>query len=188
MIVILPQFHHCDCVMCEWLNFGTFFKFPCIVRIYAWFFMHCRNHHSDNHANHVITMPYKHFGSWDIDAMWNFYQKLYLRIFCFEYFFNERRRSLIFVPPKLCDFQAYIIWIYHNMHILCTLFFRMMAGTNYNVSTQGPFSSTSRSSQRSVLCQLRACSPACHYWDCETGALPFCQVTVKHWKTRRPSH
>ena len=55
MTAILPQFHHCDCGMCEWLNFGTFFKFPCIVRIYAWFFMHCRNHHSDSHANHVIT-------------------------------------------------------------------------------------------------------------------------------------
>ena len=54
MTEILPQFHHCDCEMCEWLNFGTFFKFPCIVRIYAWFFMHCRNHHSDNHTNHVI--------------------------------------------------------------------------------------------------------------------------------------
>ena len=44
--------------MCEWLNFGTFFKFPCIVRIYAWFFMHCRNHHSDSHANHVIIGAY----------------------------------------------------------------------------------------------------------------------------------
>ena len=54
MAVIPPQFHHCDCEMCEWLNFGTFFKFPCIVWIYAWFFMHCRNHHSDSHANHVI--------------------------------------------------------------------------------------------------------------------------------------
>ena len=43
-------------VMCEWLNFGTFFKFPCIVRIYAWFFMHCRNHHSDSHANYVIII------------------------------------------------------------------------------------------------------------------------------------
>ena len=41
--------------MTEWLNFGTFLKFPCIVRIYAWFIMHCRNHHSDSHANHVIT-------------------------------------------------------------------------------------------------------------------------------------
>ena len=48
------QFHHCNCEMCEWLNFGTFFKFPCIVRIYAWFFMHCRNHHSNSHAKHVI--------------------------------------------------------------------------------------------------------------------------------------
>ena len=54
MTVILPQFHHCDCEMCEWPNFGTWFKFPCIVWIYAWFFMHCRNHHSDSHANHVI--------------------------------------------------------------------------------------------------------------------------------------
>ena len=54
MTVILPQFHHCDYEICEWLNFGTFFKFPCIVRIYAWFFMHCRNYHSDSHANHVI--------------------------------------------------------------------------------------------------------------------------------------
>ena len=54
MTVILPQFHHCDCKICEWLNSGIFFKFPCIVRIYAWFFMHCRNHHSDNHTNHVI--------------------------------------------------------------------------------------------------------------------------------------
>ena len=54
MTLILPQFHHCDCEMCEWLNFRTFFKFPCIVWIYAWFFMHCRNHHSDSHVNHVI--------------------------------------------------------------------------------------------------------------------------------------
>ena len=53
-MVILPQVHHCDCEMCEWLNFGTFVKFSCIVRIYAWFFMHCRYHHSDSHANHVI--------------------------------------------------------------------------------------------------------------------------------------
>ena len=50
----LPQFHHCDCEMCEWMNFGTFFKFPSVVRIYARFFMHCRNRHSDSHANHVI--------------------------------------------------------------------------------------------------------------------------------------
>ena len=56
MTVIPPQFHHCDCEMCEWLNFGTFFKFPCIVRICAWFFMHCRNHHSDNYTNHVIML------------------------------------------------------------------------------------------------------------------------------------
>ena len=56
MTAILPQFHHCDCGMCEWLNFGTFLKFPCIVRIYAWFFMHCRNYHSDSHANHVIIV------------------------------------------------------------------------------------------------------------------------------------
>ena len=58
MTVILPQFHHCDCEMCEWPNFGTLFKFPCIVRIYAWIFMHCRNHYSDSHANHVIIVPY----------------------------------------------------------------------------------------------------------------------------------
>ena len=56
MTVILPQFHHCDCEMREWPNFGTLFKLPCIVRIYAWFFMHCRNHHSDSHANHVIML------------------------------------------------------------------------------------------------------------------------------------
>ena len=37
----------------DWI-LELFFKFPCIVRIYAWFFMHCRNHHSDSHANHVI--------------------------------------------------------------------------------------------------------------------------------------
>ena len=71
MIAILPQFHHCDCGMCEWLNFGTFLKFPCIVRIYAWFFMHCRNHHSDSHANHVITLipawisNYTNYKVWD---------------------------------------------------------------------------------------------------------------------------
>ena len=56
MTMILPQFHHCDCELCKWLNFGFFFKFPCIVRIYAWFFMHCRNHNSDSHTNHVIIM------------------------------------------------------------------------------------------------------------------------------------
>ena len=38
----------------DWI-FLTFYKFPCIVWIYAWFFMHCRNHHSDNHVNHVIN-------------------------------------------------------------------------------------------------------------------------------------
>ena len=42
--------------MCEWLNFGTFFKFPCIVRIYACFFIHFRNHHSNSHTNHIITI------------------------------------------------------------------------------------------------------------------------------------
>ena len=31
-------------------------ELPCIVRIYAWFFMHCKNHYSDSHANHVIIM------------------------------------------------------------------------------------------------------------------------------------
>ena len=62
MTAILPQFRHCDCGMCEWLNFGTFFKFPCIVRIYAWFFMHCRNHHSDSHTNHVIIF----YNGWSI--------------------------------------------------------------------------------------------------------------------------
>ena len=35
-----------------------FFKFQCILRIYAWFLMHCRNHHSDSHANHVIKHIY----------------------------------------------------------------------------------------------------------------------------------
>ena len=65
MTGILPQFHHCDCEMCEWLNFGTFFKYPCIVRIYAWFFMHCRNHYSDSHANHVIIAYQLHInGAW----------------------------------------------------------------------------------------------------------------------------
>ena len=54
MTVILSQFHHCDCQMCKRLNFGTFFKFPCSLRIYAWFFMHCRNHHSVSYAYHVI--------------------------------------------------------------------------------------------------------------------------------------
>ena len=52
--MITPQFRHCDCKIFEWLHFGIFFKLPCIVQIYAWFFMHCRNHHSDNHTNHVI--------------------------------------------------------------------------------------------------------------------------------------
>ena len=56
--MIQPQFHHCDCKMCEWLYFGTFFKFPCIVWIYAWFFIHCRNHHSGSHVNHVIILPH----------------------------------------------------------------------------------------------------------------------------------
>ena len=36
----------------EWIL--ELFKFPCIVPIYAWFFMHCRNHNNDRHANHVI--------------------------------------------------------------------------------------------------------------------------------------
>ena len=52
---MLPQFHHCDCEMCKGLNFGTFFKFPCIVRIYAWFFIHYKNHYRESHANHVIN-------------------------------------------------------------------------------------------------------------------------------------
>ena len=38
----------------DW-NFGTFFKIPFVVRIYAWFFMDCRNHHIASHANHVIN-------------------------------------------------------------------------------------------------------------------------------------
>ena len=39
--------------------FGTlFFKFPCILRICAWFLMHFRNDHSDSHANHVIKHIY----------------------------------------------------------------------------------------------------------------------------------
>ena len=42
----------------DWI-LELFFKFPCIVRIYAWFFMHCRNHHSDSHANHVIICFYQ---------------------------------------------------------------------------------------------------------------------------------
>ena len=56
MTVILPQF------LSLWLRdvwmteFWNFFQIPCIVRIYAWFFMHCRNHHSDSHANHVINL------------------------------------------------------------------------------------------------------------------------------------
>ena len=45
--------------MCEWLKFGTFFKFPWIGRIYAWFFKHCRNHHSDSYANHVLHWRYQ---------------------------------------------------------------------------------------------------------------------------------
>ena len=67
MTVIFPQFHHCACEMYEWLNFGTFFKLPCIVRIYAWFFMHCRNHHSDSNANHFIipsNVHQYHFVLW----------------------------------------------------------------------------------------------------------------------------
>ena len=60
MTVILPQFHHCDCEMFEWLNFGTFFK----LQIYAWFFMHCRNHHSDSHANHVLIELYRQGMEW----------------------------------------------------------------------------------------------------------------------------
>ena len=42
--------------ICEWLNFGIFFKLPCIVQLYAWFFMHCKNHPSDSHTNHVIML------------------------------------------------------------------------------------------------------------------------------------
>ena len=52
--MIIPQFRHCDCKIFAWLHFGIFFKLPCIVQIYAWFFMLCRNHHSDSHTNHVI--------------------------------------------------------------------------------------------------------------------------------------
>ena len=60
MTVILPQFHPLwlwDVWMTE---FWIFFKFPSIVRIYAWFFF-CKNHHSDSDANHVnITPLYAH--------------------------------------------------------------------------------------------------------------------------------
>ena len=34
---------------------GLVLKFPCIVQIYAWFFMHRRNNQCESHANHVIT-------------------------------------------------------------------------------------------------------------------------------------
>ena len=51
----LRNFCHCDYGICEWLHLGTFFKFPCIARIHAWFFRHCGNHHSDSRANHLIS-------------------------------------------------------------------------------------------------------------------------------------
>ena len=57
----------------DWI-FGTLFKFPCIVRIYAWLFMHCRNHHSDSHANHVIIVhscpSFTLWKWWSIHGIW----------------------------------------------------------------------------------------------------------------------
>ena len=38
-------------------QFSFFFKFPCIEKIYARFFMHCINHHGDNHATNVMLIP-----------------------------------------------------------------------------------------------------------------------------------
>ena len=61
MTVILPQFHHCDCEMCERLIFGTFSNFLALCE--SWFFMHCRNHHSGSHATHVINKYRWHAGN-----------------------------------------------------------------------------------------------------------------------------
>ena len=59
-MIPLCQFHHCDREVREWLNFGIYFKCPCIVQIYAWFFMPCKNYHCDSHANHVIILSNAH--------------------------------------------------------------------------------------------------------------------------------
>ena len=36
-------------------EFWNFFKFTRIVQIYAWFFIHCRNHHGGSHAESFLV-------------------------------------------------------------------------------------------------------------------------------------
>ena len=52
--MIMSQFHQCDCHICEWLNFGTLFKFPFILQINTCCFVHHRNHPSDSHVKMTL--------------------------------------------------------------------------------------------------------------------------------------
>ena len=116
--MINPRFHHCYCEMCEWPNFGTLFKFPCIVRIYAWFFMHCRNHHSDSHANHVIMM---YNVLWDLlehfhrkaSSMISFASLLALHIwqlFVYVYIYIKYKLYVSYVENKIFDFGWFYLY------------------------------------------------------------------------------
>ena len=62
-------------------------EFPCILQIYAWFFMQCGNHHSDSHVNHAIiafnsdTIP----GAFSRNDHWSQYKSYTLYIVYFTY-------------------------------------------------------------------------------------------------------
>ena len=48
------QFRHCDREIWEQLTFGKSFELPCIMQIYAWFFMHCRNRQRHRHTKRIL--------------------------------------------------------------------------------------------------------------------------------------
>ena len=58
-------------------------KYPAIVRIYAWFFLHSRNHHIDSHTNHIIWNRYNHccvlFAAYIRRKIYGFWHLRYLR-------------------------------------------------------------------------------------------------------------
>ena len=54
-MLILP-FRHYGFDVHEETNFETFFKFRCIMLIYAWFPMHCTNRNNNSLTNHVLIV------------------------------------------------------------------------------------------------------------------------------------
>ena len=70
--MITWEIHDCDTstISSLWLRyvwmteFWNFFKFPCIVRIHAWFFMHCRNHYSNSHTNDFMRHGLYNYPWW----------------------------------------------------------------------------------------------------------------------------